>query len=66
MQDKIKTLFALKKLPIKWDRFLWNSPVFLFANENIAEYIDALAATYEVTDPKGKLEYLKVEDAATE
>lgn len=45
MQDRIKTLFALKKLPIKWDRFLWNSPVFLFANENIAEYLEDFSET---------------------
>ena len=40
--DIIKTHFALNKKRVKGQPFNWAGPVFLFTNENIADYLKKL------------------------
>lgn len=42
MIEAFRTKFALKNGPNKSQLYAWNSPVFLFANENIHEYLQAM------------------------
>ena len=49
MIEKLKTYFALKNSTNKSFSYTWNSPVFLFANENIQSYLGQMT---NMTDKK--------------